>query len=114
MKTSDHLCVLSDSFNTDHSVECAVYSVCATRNLETCRFRLWALQLGDYDEACMYLHHAGRIHLYLSVYEAEKVEERARVIFNAAAAALNYAMPTEGGSSGILQTARITMPPSPL
>jgi len=58
--------------------------------------------------------YAGRTRLYLSVYRAEKVEERARVMFNAVAAALNYAMPTEGGSPGILQTVRITMPPSPL
>lgn len=60
-----------------------------------------------------YIHmYARRKQLYLSVYKAKKVEEKARVMFNAAAAALNYAMPTEGGSSGILQTVRITMPPS--
>lgn len=65
-------------------------------------------QLGDYNQACVYI----RTHLYLLVCKAEKVEERTKVMFNAAA--LNYAMPTEGGSSGILQTVRITMPPSPL
>jgi len=34
------------------------------------------------------------------VYKAEKVEERAKVMFNAVAAVLNYAVPTEGGSAG--------------
>lgn len=52
---------------------------------------MWAPQLGDYVQACIYAHiYARRTHLYLPVYKAEKVEERAKVMFKAAAAALNY------------------------
>lgn len=58
---------------------------------------------------CMYMRD---IYIYTCPCTKRR-KERARVMFKAAAA-LNYAMPTERGSSGILQTMRITMPPSPL